>query len=170
MNNMDSIVIEPETYFLKPNKHAPNNDLPILIYRDVLPLPLSEERTKGFLESHAWIRGGTWGHINIRHFHPNTHECYGKSVIRQFSEVMGLDNHIDHNSASQGIFQGESTLLLGCGTNDNDGGQELEVRAGDVIVLPAGTAHCSVQSSKDYEYIGVYPAVTPILLACLSHH
>jgi uncharacterized protein YjlB len=48
---------------------------------------------------------------------------------------------------------------VGCGTNDTGGGQEIDVRAGDVIVLPAGTGHCSLQSSRDYRYIGVYPEV-----------
>ncbi|KIV77169.1 hypothetical protein PV11_08992 [Exophiala sideris] len=130
------MVYQPETYYLKPNRHAPNSDLPVLIYRDCLPLPLSEGNAKEFLESHAWIQGGTWGHISTRHFHPNTHECYG-------------------------VFQGESTLLLGCGKNDSGGGQEIDVRAGDVIVLPAGTGHCSTESSQDYRYIGVYPQGAP---------
>ncbi|KIW23032.1 uncharacterized protein PV07_11264 [Cladophialophora immunda] len=127
---------EPETYFLGPNKHCPNNDMPVLIYRDCLPLPLSEAKTTEFLEAHAWEKKGTWGHIAYRHFHPNTHECYG-------------------------VFQGESRILVGCGTNDTAGGEEIEVHAGDVIVLPAGTGHCSLQSSKDYRYIGVYPEGAP---------
>ena len=61
--------------------------------------------------------------------------------------------------AGLGVFQGESTILVGCGMNDTDGGEEIDVHAGDVIVLPAGTGHCSIQSSKDYRYIGVYPEV-----------
>lgn len=72
------MVVTPEVYHLKPNKYAPNNDHPVLIYRDCLPLPFSEEKTTEFLESHAWVKKGTWGHIPVRHFHPNTHECYGK--------------------------------------------------------------------------------------------
>lgn len=71
------MVYEPEKYYLKPNSYAPNSNLPVLIYRDCLPLPLSEEKTTQFLESHHWIKKGTWGHISVRHFHPNTHECYG---------------------------------------------------------------------------------------------
>ncbi|KIX07127.1 uncharacterized protein Z518_05104 [Rhinocladiella mackenziei CBS 650.93] len=130
------MVCEPETYYLKPNKHAPNNDMPVLIYRDCLPLPLSEDRTTGFLEAHAWVKKGVWGHIPRRHFHPNTHECYG-------------------------VFQGSSTILVGCGTNDTDGGEQIDVQAGDVIVLPAGTGHCNLQSTPDYRYIGVYPEGAP---------
>lgn len=62
-----------------------------------------------------------------------------------------------------GIYQGESTLLLGCGTNDTTGGVILDVSAGDVIVIPAGTAHCSLQSSVNYRYVGVYPKVSTFL-------
>jgi uncharacterized protein YjlB len=68
-------------------------------------------------------------------------------------------------AAAQGVFQGESTILVGCGTNDTEGGQQIDVHAGDVIVLPAGTGHCSLQSTGDYRYIGVYPKVgLPIFL------
>lgn len=61
-----------------------------------------------------------------------------------------------------GIFEGESTLLLGCGYDDDEGdGLKVEVRAGDVIVLPAGTAHCNLESSKGFRYVGVYPKGAP---------
>lgn len=70
---------QPETYVLKRSEFAPNSAKPVLIYRDCLPLPVSKETSKDFLESHTWLYGGTWGHISWRHFHPNTHECYGKS-------------------------------------------------------------------------------------------
>ncbi|KAL4799462.1 hypothetical protein BDV19DRAFT_400729 [Aspergillus venezuelensis] len=123
-----------QTYFLGPTSHAPNSGLPIIHYRGVLPEPLTEESVTEFLTRDRWgkMGQGTWGHIAIRHFHPNSHECYG-------------------------IFQGSSTLLLGVGGGDQVGGLEVDVRAGDVIVLPAGTAHSCAKSSKDYRYIGVYP-------------
>lgn len=60
-----------------------------------------------------------------------------------------------------GVFRGESTILVGCGTHDlEDEGTKIDVSVGDVIVLPAGTGHCNLQSSKDYQYIGVYPEVS----------
>lgn len=63
-------------------------------------------------------------------------------------------------SGEAGIIQGDSTLLLGCGNNDRaEDGLEVDVHAGDVIVLPAGTGHCNLQSAKEFRYIGVYPEV-----------
>lgn len=61
-----------------------------------------------------------------------------------------------------GVFSGSSTMLIGRGTSDVSGGQEIDLQAGDVIVLPAGTAHCNVQSTPDYKYIGVYPKVSAL--------
>lgn len=59
-----------------------------------------------------------------------------------------------------GVLNGESRILVGCGHNDTpEGGIEIEVMAGDVIVLPAGTGHCNLESTKDYRYMGVYPEV-----------
>ena len=86
------MVYEPETYYLKGNQHCPNNEWPVLIYRDCLPLPLSEAKTTEFLESHAWEKEGTWGHIAYRHFHPNTHECYGKIMANLAPNHERTDN------------------------------------------------------------------------------
>ncbi|KAL2276180.1 hypothetical protein FJTKL_01342 [Diaporthe vaccinii] len=113
---------------------APNNRLPVLHYRNVLPSPVSEDSTIKFLTANEWEHRGTWGHIDIRHFHPKSHECYG-------------------------IFRGPSTLLVG--QIQAGQGARIDVSAGDVIVLPAGTAHSSLKSSSDYRYIGVYPTGCP---------
>ncbi|KAK2612536.1 hypothetical protein QQS21_001474 [Conoideocrella luteorostrata] len=40
-------------------------------------------------------------------------------------------------------------------------GKEAKVQKGDVIVLPAGTAHSNLESTPDYFYIGVYPRRHP---------
>lgn len=37
----------------------------------------------------------------------------------------------------------------------------MDVKVGDVIVLPAGTAHCNLESSLGFRYIGVYPEGAP---------
>ncbi|VUC33007.1 unnamed protein product [Clonostachys rosea] len=121
-------------YYLGSNQDAPNNTLPVLHYQDVLPQPATEASVTEFLTRNKWEKRGTWGHIGIRHFHPNSHECYG-------------------------IFQGSSKLLIG--KIKQGDGVEINVKSGDVIVLPAGTAHSSIESSLNYRYIGVYPEGCP---------
>ncbi|KAI8724058.1 Cupin type-1 domain-containing protein [Fusarium sp. LHS14.1] len=136
----------PETHFVKPTTHCPNNVFPVLVYRGVLPEPHEETSTTTFLESHGWTKQhqGTWGTITAKHFHPNTHECYG-------------------------VFQGESELIFGVGAGDDASvGVKCHVKAGDVVVVPAGVAHASVDKddmtkdkSQRYRYVGVYPNGSP---------
>ncbi|ORY61369.1 uncharacterized protein BCR38DRAFT_439984 [Pseudomassariella vexata] len=140
----------PEQYHIKPTPHCPNNRLPVLVYRGVLPTPLDEGTASEALQLNGWVKKGTWGTITVKHFHPNTHECYG-------------------------IFQGASELVFGEGGADESGkGIRCHVRAGDVVVVPAGVAHASVATEeeggtqnesgdghKPYKYIGVYPEGAP---------
>jgi len=126
----------PEVYFLKPTIHVPNSFLPVLIYRHVLPEPLSEATAIEYLEKNQWSHGGTFKHFPQHHFHTVTHECYA-------------------------IFKGSTRYLFGKGPLDEDvKGIEVDLHAGDVIVDPAGVAHCNLESSPDLEYIGVYPKVS----------
>lgn len=50
-------------------------------------------------------------------------------------------------------------MRLGVGQLDETLGHEIDVHTGDVVVVPAGTAHSCASSTEDYRYIGVYPAV-----------
>jgi hypothetical protein len=44
----------PEQYPLEPTINVPNNPLPALVYRNVLPAPLDSESAKQLCESHGW--------------------------------------------------------------------------------------------------------------------
>jgi uncharacterized protein YjlB len=108
----------------------------VLIYRSALPLdsnPISVCKT---IEPNDWIKDGVFKHYPVHHFHSVTHECYA-------------------------VFKGRSRLLLGRGPLDAEDEEDLRVdlNVGDAIVLPAGVAHCSIESSDDYEYVGLYPKV-----------
>ncbi|ORX93203.1 hypothetical protein BCR34DRAFT_500097 [Clohesyomyces aquaticus] len=129
----------PESYLFAPTPHVPNSRLPVLIYRSVLPANPTAASTRATLEKNAWTQGGVFKTYRAHHFHSVTHECYA-------------------------VFKGESRLLLGRGPLDReeDGGAvEVDLRRGDVIVLPAGVSHCSVSSDGEYEYVGLYPEGSP---------
>ncbi|MDR3533595.1 MAG: cupin domain-containing protein, partial [Rhodopila sp.] len=51
---------------------------------------------------------------------------------------------------------GEVSVLFG-----GPGGRVLTVRAGDVVVVPAGVAHCNQGQSNDLLIVGAYPDNAP---------
>ncbi|KAF2864865.1 hypothetical protein BDV95DRAFT_588208 [Massariosphaeria phaeospora] len=128
----------PEEYRFAPTSHVPNSRLPVLIYRGVLPDQPTAASTREALEKNAWLEGGVFKTVYAHHFHSVTHECYA-------------------------VFHGSSRLLLGRGPVDDpgEGGVEVSLSRGDIIVLPAGVSHCSVSSEDEYEYVGLYPKGSP---------
>lgn len=103
---------------------------------------------------------GEWGAIYEAHFHPNTHECYGS-----FRDGALSAHPHDHTSkkyltAIPAVLQGKSRLVLGRERHETaTGGVEVDVSAGDVVVVPAGVSHRSLSAEGEYRYIGVYPEV-----------
>ena len=73
--------------------------------------------------------GNNWHDIILTedHFHSNTHE------------VLGLKS-------------GQARLKLG-----GEKGEIVTVEKGDVIILPAGVGHYSLDNSLDYQFVGGYP-------------
>jgi uncharacterized protein YjlB len=62
--------------------------------------------------------------------------------------------HHFHSSAHEalGVARGEAAVLFG-----GPGGKVLTVRAGDVVVVPAGVGHCNQSQSDDLLIVGAYP-------------
>lgn len=114
----------------------PNNpNLPVLIYRGVMAAGQDEEPPvleAGDVSRRLMRNGwrGAWenGVFNYHHFHSNAHEVLV-------------------------VCEGEASLQLG-----GPQGRTLQVRAGDVIILPAGTGHRNAGSSPDFRVVGAYPA------------
>ncbi len=62
--------------------------------------------------------------------------------------------HHFHSNAHEalGVARGEATVLFG-GPN----GRTLAVKAGDVVVVPAGVGHCNQHETPDLLIVGAYP-------------
>ena len=66
--------------------------------------------------------------------------------------------HHFHSSAHEvlGVARGEASVLFG-----GPSGTVVLVRAGDVVVVPAGVAHCNQGQSSDLLIVGAYPRTDP---------
>jgi uncharacterized protein YjlB len=110
---------------------VPNNpQLPFLHYRGAADVKGSADPAAVFerlFEDNGW--DGSWrnGIYDYVHYHPRTHEVLG-------------------------IASGKARVRLG-----GDDGKSIALKAGDVVVLPAGTGHQALSASNDLVVVGAYP-------------
>jgi uncharacterized protein YjlB len=50
------------------------------------------------------------------------------------------------------VYAGEATVQLG-----GESGISRTIQTGDVLILPAGTGHKKLKSSRDFAVVGAYP-------------
>ncbi|MCX2739918.1 cupin domain-containing protein [Pontibacter anaerobius] len=116
-------------HFLQPHGNIPNNQqLPLLVYQQVFGQ--SDDLVNQFKETfkqNNWR--GSWvnGVFDYHHYHSRSHEVLG-------------------------VAAGSAVLILG-----GPAGKEVEVKAGDMLVLPAGTGHCLKSSASGFKVVGAYP-------------
>jgi uncharacterized protein YjlB len=115
--------------------NIPNNPvLPVLVYKRARPDGTSEnpEVLAAWFEhtwpQHDWRPAWRYGIYEFPHYHSTAHEVLG-------------------------VYRGHASLRLGGSV-----GATLVVEAGDMIVLPAGTAHQNLGASEDFHVVGGYPA------------
>jgi uncharacterized protein YjlB len=121
---------KPKTITFKDDGSIPNNPLPVLIYQQAVRLDRADDPAAVFEElfsANQW--GSSWrnGIYPYVHYHSSIHEVLG-------------------------IARGRGRVRLG-----GDKGQEFDIEAGDVLVLPAGTGHHKLMSSEDFLVVGAYP-------------
>ncbi|TDM12233.1 cupin domain-containing protein [Macrococcus lamae] len=108
--------------------HAPvSPSTPNHIIYPVIVYPQSVTDPAETFKKNGWH--GIWenGVYDYHHFHPNAHEVLG-------------------------IKSGDAELMIG-----GENGQTLKVKAGDVLLLPAGYGHKLLSQSDDFKIVGAYP-------------
>ena len=122
---------QPHTFRFRDDGQTPNNPhFPLLIYRSPVRLDPACDPAAIFetlFAAHGWTDGWRNGIYDFNHFHTGTHEVLG-------------------------IARGRAKVRFG-----GAGGRMVELRAGDVIVLPAGTGHERLSKSRDLLVVGAYP-------------
>lgn len=115
---------------LEEREGVPNNPrLPVLVYEAAFP---PETADLASAMEHCFAENGwppQWrnGIYDFHHYHSRGHEVLG-------------------------IAAGSADIVVG-----GHQGRRVALKAGDVLLLPAGTGHCRTDSSGDFLVIGAYP-------------
>lgn len=127
INQQESV--QPEQFQFDDDGTFPNSVLPLLVYRRAFPTD-GHDPAAAFEQRFAqndWWNSWRNGVYPFAHYHSTTHEILG-------------------------VFRGSATLKLG-----GERGKTLQIRSGDVIVIPAGVAHQKIENSGDFAVVGAYP-------------
>ncbi len=121
---------DPLTFRFKDDDAVPNNPaLPALLYKAAVGLGGDPASELERLFAHNGWGHGQWrdGIYPFTHYHSMIHEVLG-------------------------LARGSAQVRLG-----GDRGEVVELEAGDVAALPAGTGHQRLSASSDLLVIGAYP-------------
>jgi len=121
--------IEPVVLVFADDGIVPNNPMPLLVDRQAIDLDNChpEKTIEGLFGANGW--GQMWrnGVYDYLHYHATVHEALG-------------------------VARGHARVRFG-----GDRGREIEISAGDVAILPAGTGHQCLSASGNFCVVGAYP-------------
>ena len=126
--------LQPLTFDFADDGLVPNSKMPFLVYKRAVDVDNGhpEKTIEGLFGANGW--GAMWrnGVYDYLHYHATVHEVLG-------------------------VARGNAIVRFG-----GDNGAELEIAAGDVAILPAGTGHQCLSSSADFSVVGAYPPGPPV--------
>jgi uncharacterized protein YjlB len=121
--------IKPMILVFEDDGLVPNSSLPLVIYRGAIDLDNGhpENTVEKLFGANGW--GEMWrnGIYDYLHYHATVHEALG-------------------------VTRGHALVLFG-----GDRGQAIQMAAGDVAILPAGTGHQCLFASHEFRVVGAYP-------------
>jgi len=127
-----------QTFYLKPTKLVPNSPLPVLYYPGAFPSDVTATTISTRFRQNKWAPQWEFGMYKQAHFHTTTHEALG-------------------------VFRGSARVRFGVSDKESMSAEdasnaiEVDVRAGDVIVVPCGVAHGCVEEMGGFTMVGAYP-------------
>ncbi|HEY3908430.1 MAG TPA: cupin domain-containing protein [Stellaceae bacterium] len=118
-----------EEHLFADDGRVPNNPrLPLVVYRGALATgPGAAAACGARFAANGWSGGWRAGIYAHHHYHSTAHEALG-------------------------VVAGSARIRLG-----GEGGEVVELRAGDAVVIPAGVAHKSEAATPDFLVVGAYP-------------
>ncbi|MFL6544510.1 MAG: cupin [Candidatus Udaeobacter sp.] len=122
-------IIQPEQLRFTDDGIYPGSVLPLLLYRAAI-IAEAHDRAAVLERGFAqndWRNSWRNGVYSFAHYHSTSHEVLG-------------------------VYDGFAKLRLG-----GEHGQTVEIRSGDVILIPAGVAHQNIGASPDFGVVGAYP-------------
>jgi len=136
-------MVEVKKYQLPPTALMPNSPQPLLHYPGLLTVDSNRAATEAYdlFSSNGWQTQWIfrYGASQRSHYHSGIHECMavltGTATIR--FGVADTVSDLEENTH---------------GSGKENGGIEIQARAGDVFVLPAGTAHKTFDTAPSAEF------------------
>jgi uncharacterized protein YjlB len=121
--------LKPNAYHFADDGLIPNNPMPLLIYKRAVEVARADpaQAIEDLFGGNGW--GQMWrnGIFDYAHYHATVHEALG-------------------------VARGHALVLFG-----GEQGDAIELKPGDVAVLPAGTGHKRLFATHDFQVVGAYP-------------
>ncbi len=120
---------EIDTFQFADDGRTPNHPrFPVIFYRAAFPGKGNlGDAIERCFRDNGWRGTWRWGVYPFHHYHCEAHEVLG-------------------------CARGEALIRLG-----GENGTDVRLTTGDAVLLPAGTGHCCLQNSSDFQIVGAYP-------------